>query len=118
MKVKAILFDLDGTILDTAQDLCETCNVILKRHGFLELPYESIKDKIALGVKAMLSLRIDDTKALEVSRDTKLKQEFIDYYHNHICDKTCVYDGFTEVLKKLKENGYRKIHKSCKASLR
>ena len=55
MTAPTIVFDLDGTLVDTAPDLVETLNVIFAREGFALLPYEMARNFVGGGAKAMIA---------------------------------------------------------------
>ncbi len=94
---KAILFDLDGTLIDTWEDLMLAANVVLKKHGYAELKPDEARLKATDGMIALLqsSMKTDiDKYDKEV-----LKNEFLDYYSHHMSVKSKLFDGMSELLK-------------------
>uniref|UniRef100_UPI003FF07A08 HAD family hydrolase n=1 Tax=Succinivibrio sp. TaxID=2053619 RepID=UPI003FF07A08 len=64
MKYKAVLFDLDGTLLDTALDIMNACNHTLEKYGYKALDEKLLKTKVTAGMREMLSfgLHKEDTE--------------------------------------------------------
>jgi phosphoglycolate phosphatase len=108
MAVPTIVFDLDGTLIDTAPDLVDTLNVIFAREGFAPLPYATARNLIAGGTKVMI------VRALEVKGrnlpPAKLEQmfaDFIAYYSEHLADQSRPFPGLTDALDVLASRGCR-----------
>lgn len=102
-----IFFDLDGTLADTALDLCYACNHTLEKWHLSCVSYEEIRQRVSLGIKAMLSLRIGDHQLAQYPRDTVMRQEFLDFYNRNICTKSRSFPKALELLKKLKASGFK-----------
>jgi phosphoglycolate phosphatase len=97
-----ILFDLDGTLADTAGDLCETMNVILTRHGRDRVPATRVRHLVGGGARLLLERGFRETGA--PASDELLDrtfEEFIAYYSDHIADHTVLWPGIDDVLKRL-----------------
>jgi len=97
-----IVFDLDGTLVDTAPDLIETLNTIFSREGLAPLPYEAARNLIGGGVEAMLA-RALNTK-LQDFPPAKLEQMFEDFiarYGEHVTDRSLPFPGLMEALDTL-----------------
>jgi phosphoglycolate phosphatase len=108
MAAPTIVFDLDGTLIDTAPDLVDTLNVIFAREGFAPLPYATARNLIAGGTKVMIA------RALEVKGrnlpPAKLEQmfaDFIAYYSEHLADQSRPFPGLTDALDVLASRGCR-----------
>lgn len=103
MKYNLAIFDMDGTILSTLDDLCDSTNVILKRHGWPLHTVEEIRFMVGNGLKKLME------RACPAGTDdatvSKILTEFIEYYNLHCADKTRPYDGIPELLKALREKG-------------
>lgn len=95
-KVRAVLFDLDGTLADTSPDLTDTLNELLSQHGKNMLDYELVRNHTSRGSVAMIELGFNQT--LEEERRTQLQGEFFRIYENKFCNKTKLFPGVTELL--------------------
>lgn len=102
-----IFFDLDGTLADTALDLCYACNHTLEKWHLESVSYEEICQSVSLGIKAMLSLRIGNNLLSQYPRDSLMRQEFLNFYNDNICTKTKSFPYALVLLKKLKESGFK-----------
>ena len=103
-----LLFDLDGTLADTAGDLCETMNVILMRHGRERVPAERVRHLVGGGARLLMERGFKETgtPATEAQLDESFV-EFIDYYGAHIADRTEIFPGVVDALEKLEQMGAR-----------
>lgn len=99
-KFKAVIFDLDGTLLDTIQDIANAMNVVLKRHNFPTHDLNNYRFFIGSGI-AKLVERALPTEISESTKYTKLVEEFIEEYALHLDKFTAPYDGIAELLNKL-----------------
>ena len=98
--IKAILFDLDGTLLNTLKDLNEASNHTLRYFNLPLITINQTKQFIGNGVKMLLK-----RAAFNADIDYELAYEvFKKYYRNHIKDYTTVYDGIIDVLKFIKSH--------------
>lgn len=100
--IDTILFDLDGTLADTAPDLAGALNAIRVKQGLTELPLETISPTVSLGGNAMIKLAF----GLEESDDgfEEIREQFLNYYLEHIADETQLYEGMQELLTTLENN--------------
>lgn len=100
--IKNILFDLDGTLADTAPDLAGALNAIRRQHGLSELPLAVIRPTVSLGGHAMIKLAFN----LEEGDDgfEEIREQFLNYYLEHIADQTRLYDGMGELLVSIENN--------------
>ena len=102
---KAVIFDLDGTILDTLKDISENVNLMLEHFGYPQLDDREIMQYIGHGARHLVKCSIK--KALsEKELDQKLE------YYNKIytasaSEKTQVFSGLKEVFPSLKQKGYK-----------
>ena len=97
----AVLFDLDGTLADTAPDLAYALNETLKYFNHPVLPFETIRPMVTFGGAALISLGFNiqaDNPDFETYRQYLLK-----VYQDNICRETKMFDGMAEVLKQLEE---------------
>ena len=103
-----ILFDLDGTLADTALDLTETMNVVLTRHGRARVPHEKVREMVGGGARKIMERGFAYTG--EPASDKLLDQlfeEFLAYYGDHLADHTQIFDGLVPVLETLQRDGFK-----------
>jgi len=103
MKYKVAIFDLDGTILNTLEDLADTMNYCLRAYGMKERSLNEIKSFVGNGIRRLVERAVSngtDAKTIE-----EIYAAFNQYYKDHCDVKTRPYEGIPEVLKKLKEEG-------------
>lgn len=103
MKYKAYLFDLDGTLLNSLDDLAQAVNYALCTHNLPMRSLTEIKKILGNGVKKLIADAVPP-KTDEGCYDKVLKT-FRSYYINHCMDNTVPYDGVLNVLRDLKEKG-------------
>jgi N-acetyl-D-muramate 6-phosphate phosphatase len=94
--IKTVLFDLDGTLVDTAPDLSDTLNRLLINHQLPIISLESIRPYVSHGTIGMLGFAFGLTKA--DPEFAGLRQEFLQIYKNHLCYQSKLFEGMDEVL--------------------
>ena len=103
-----IVFDLDGTLIDTAPDLVETLNVIFARHHMPPIAYEDARAMIGAGVKPLLVRGlVSQGKHLPPDEIDQLFEEYLEVYAAHIADRSRPFPGLTEALDALAAEGFR-----------
>ena len=95
--MRSILFDLDGTLADTAPDLALALNAVLEHHGRAALPYDVIRPVASHGGIALIELGFQITP--DAPEFEQLRQEFLDHYRAHICQHTALFEGMEQVLR-------------------
>ena len=103
MRYKTILFDMDGTILDTIADLRDAVNHTLAMYGYPACDVQRVKDATGNGARNLIAYclpRGDATPDFET-----IFQEYKSYYAAHSCVKTAPYEGITELLNELQKGG-------------
>lgn len=103
--VKAIIFDLDGTLLYTLEDLKRAVNYALEQHGMKARTIEEIRSFVGNGVRLLVERAVGsnvDSEILEA-----VFSDFMAYYDKHCNDNTRPYDGILDLLKELKERGIK-----------
>ncbi|HEX8987735.1 MAG TPA: HAD-IA family hydrolase [Rhodocyclaceae bacterium] len=99
----AVLFDLDGTLADTARDLGGALNRLLEEEGRARLPYDTLRPHVSGGARALLRVGFgiapgdDDYAALQ--------QRFLAHYQAAICAETVLFDGIPELLDEFDRRG-------------
>jgi phosphoglycolate phosphatase len=101
-----IVFDLDGTLVDTAPDLVASLNVILIREGMAPLPLASARNMIGGGARKMLErgLEAEGRTVTAVEMD-RLTADFVAHYADHIADHSRPFDGLEAALDQLSARG-------------
>lgn len=101
-----IVFDLDGTLVDTAPDLHLALNHCLSEAGFETVPFESIRHMIGQGAKAMIEKGLAfQGLALEPAALEPLWRSFLQYYEANICERSAPFEDVTSSLGDLEEMG-------------
>ena len=98
-KTELIIFDLDGTLIDSSEDIAWAVNKTLKQMGFDEFSYQAIKERIGWGVKMLLEkvLPADKQNLLEEARSI-----FMGYYSDHLLVRSKLYPGVMDILNHFK----------------
>jgi len=82
-----IVFDLDGTLVDTAPDLIDALNFVLDREGLPAVPLHSARNLIGAGARKLIERGLEvEGRAATVSDIGRMTKDFIDYYADHIAD--------------------------------
>ena len=105
MAYKTVLFDMDGTLLDTLEDLCDSTNYVLRKLGHPERSLEETRRFVGNGAEKLIRRAMPENTAEEEIR-TALGM-FRTYYEAHCKVKTKVYDGMLEVLDALRAHGVK-----------
>ena len=82
--VHAVLFDLDGTLVDSAPDLAAALNHLLQQHGLATLPYAAIRPFVSNGANALITLGFGS--GLSEAQFKLIKDEFIEHYQQNIAN--------------------------------
>lgn len=102
-KKKLVIFDMDGTSLNTLDDLSDTMNYALEKHQMPLRKSEEIRGFVGNGIHRLVELSVPaDTEPEETER---VYQDFMAHYKEHCNDKTRPFAGIPELMKKLKEHG-------------
>ena len=108
MAAPTIVFDLDGTLIDTAPDLIDTLNVVFAREGLPPVPYETARNLIGGGARMMIARGIEaEGRAIAPAKLERLFADFIAHYTDHIADRSRPFPGLTDALDVLAADGCR-----------
>ncbi|MBQ1243028.1 MAG: HAD family hydrolase [Clostridia bacterium] len=105
MMYKAVIFDLDGTLLDTLVDLYNSVNHALRTFGFPERTIDEVRRFIGNGVKKLMERSTPE--GTDEETNAKCLDCFRAHYLVHMADNTAPYDGVNELIAKLREKGVR-----------
>ena len=100
-----IIFDLDGTLINTISDLGQACNHALAACGFPTHKIEDYPRLVGNGINRLIERALPEQHRNEATV-LRLREYFVPYYDEHNCELTCPYDGITEILHTLKEAGH------------
>jgi 2-phosphoglycolate phosphatase len=101
---KGVLFDLDGTLLDTAADLCAAANTVLREEGRDELAVETLRPTVSRGSRAMLAVAFPE---LDGAAREPLVPRFLAAYARDIARHSRLFDGMDDVLRAIEAAGSR-----------
>jgi len=104
----SIVFDLDGTLVDSAPDLAGAMNAVLRAHGRREVPAEKVRSMVGHGARALMARGFAETGApADDALLDRLYDEFLEYYLAHIADESVLFPGVREVTEALRQKGAR-----------
>jgi 2-phosphoglycolate phosphatase len=101
--IRTVLFDLDGTLADTAPDLAHALNALLREEGKLELPYEAIRPEVSHGATALVKLGFGVAQG-DPEFD-RLRKRFLALYAENLNRHTRPFDGIEPLLQALQRQG-------------
>src|SRR5438105_4799181 len=105
---KTVVFDLDGTLVDTAPDLINALNFVLEREGMAAVPLEAARNMIGAGARKLIERGLEIEGRTATLEDlTRLTNDFIDHYAAHIADFSQPFEGLQRALDDLEAGGYR-----------
>jgi phosphoglycolate phosphatase len=108
MSASTLVFDLDGTLIDTAPDLVDTLNVVFAREGLPPVPYEVARNLIGGGARMMIARGIEaEGRVAAPAELERLFRDFIAHYSEHIADRSRPFPGLVEALDALAAEGWR-----------
>jgi phosphoglycolate phosphatase len=102
--IKLVIFDLDGTLIDTRQDLANACNHALTQCGFPQRELQEYNMLVGRGIDNLFRGALPDGAESE-ENVAKMRSIFVPYYNEHSCDYTKPYEGIPELLKTLEQKG-------------
>lgn len=105
MKYDLVIFDLDGTLLDTLDDITHSCNVALENNGLPIHTKEEVRFMVGNGIPKLIQRAIPENANQKLF--DKVLQDFLNHYQKHSSEKTKPYDGMVDCLKNLKNLGIK-----------
>lgn len=113
MKYELIVFDMDGTILDTLEDLKNSMNHTLKLHNMPERTLDEIRSFVGNGIRRLIELAVVEGTCSE--KIDEIHKDFMKHYEVHCADFTRPYNGVNDLIKNLRNRGYKTAVVSNKA---
>lgn len=110
---KLAIFDMDGTILDTLEDLKDSVNYALCECGYPERTYDEVRSFVGNGIRKLIERAVPDGTSLE--NIDNVHNTFTEHYKLHCADKTKAYDGIKPLISELRRNGIKTAVVSNKA---
>src|SRR5436305_3029163 len=105
---RTVVFDLDGTLVDTAPDLINALNFVLTREGLPAVPLKSARNLIGAGARKLIERGLElDGRHAGLGDITRLTNDFIDHYAAHIARESRPFEGLEDALDQLAGRGYR-----------
>ena len=99
MPTPIIVFDLDGTLIDTAPDLVDSLNMILAREDLPTVPYETARNLIGGGTRRMIARGIEvDGRMVPPEKFEQMFVDFVAHYSAHIANRSRPFPGLTDAL--------------------
>ena len=103
--LEAVLFDLDGTLADTAPDMARTVNLMREKRGLAPVPAAQVRPHVSSGARGMIG------SAFGIGTDhpdyASMRAEFLDLYVDNLCIATCLFPGMDELLDALEASGLK-----------
>ncbi|MDY6363293.1 MAG: HAD family hydrolase [Cyanobacteriota bacterium] len=105
MNKKAVIFDLDGTLLNTLEDLTDSTNYALEKFNYPTKTVVQVRNYVGNGVAKLIERAIPD--GLNNPKFSDIENTFKKHYKNNMYNKTKPYDGILEMLEKIKKSGLK-----------
>lgn len=102
--LSCVLFDLDGTLVDTAPDLIACLNKALKAHGFAEILSDTVKPFISYGAAAMIQKSVTD---IDPDTQNKILETMLSLYQENIAEHSQFFPGISETLQTIESLGLK-----------
>lgn len=115
MKYKAVIFDMDGTILNTLEDLKNATNYSLRQFGMPERSLEEVRMFVGNGIRKLVERAVPAGTPEE--KIAQVLDVFLEYYEIHSADNTSPYPGILELVEKLKKSGIKTAVSTNKADV-
>jgi phosphoglycolate phosphatase len=105
-RLSAVLFDLDGTLLDTAPDMIAALDALLAEHGHGPVDYPFARLHVSKGAIGLINLAFGTLGIdLQEAHRLSLRNRYLDLYAQQLCQQTTLFDGMAEVLARLEGAG-------------
>lgn len=104
-KISTVLFDLDGTLIDTAPDMAAALDILCDEEQHKRLPYSQVRPVVSNGSVALVTLAFGD--ALEAQTLSRLKTRYLKIYQNNLTNHSQLFDEMDELLQQLEQNNIK-----------
>jgi phosphoglycolate phosphatase len=104
-KLSCVLFDLDGTLVDTAPDLVSCLNKALTKHGFTVITSDKVKPFISFGAVAMVNASLKESASEELK--ATVVETMLDIYQNNIAEHSVFFEGILDTLDAIEAQGLK-----------
>lgn len=107
-KFELIIFDLDGTLVDSAKDIMIANNKTLEKFGYKPISFKNVKHIIGQGIRVNIirSLKMQDVK-INKKKENEMYDFFFSFYKKNLYVESKIYGGLNSFLKNLKKQGYK-----------
>lgn len=105
MKIRNIVFDMDGTILNTIDDMHDSVNYMLRTYGYNTLTLDEVKSYVGKGIRVLVEKCLP--KDIDEAKLEECFNTFSNYYDRNKNNKTAPYDGILDAMKEIRENGIK-----------
>lgn len=107
-KFELIIFDLDGTLVDSAKDIMIANNKTLEKFGYKPISFKNVKQIIGQGIRVNIikSLKMQNVK-INKKKENEMYDFFFSFYKKNLYVESKIYRGLNSFLKKLKKQGYK-----------
>jgi N-acetyl-D-muramate 6-phosphate phosphatase len=104
LPLRGVLFDLDGTLLDTAPDMHGALDLLMQEQGLQPLPFAAVRNHVSHGSQALVQLGFPD---VDEATGRQLKQRYLDLYAANLCRATALFPGMAQALEAMEDRGLR-----------
>jgi phosphoglycolate phosphatase len=101
---KLLIFDMDGTILNTLEDLADATNYALEKNKLPKRSIDEIRFFVGNGIGKLIERAVPENS--DKTLTDKVFEDFMPYYGEHCADKTRAYDGICETISEIRKRGY------------
>ncbi len=106
-EIDTVIFDMDGTVLDTLEDLRNSLNEILRSYEYPERTVEEVRAFVGNGIRKLIERAVPEGISENKSEIDSMFHDFSVYYNKHCMDNTAPYKGIIPLMHELKRAGYK-----------